>query len=236
MNRSCLLPLLHLPSLALLAAGCSGGAVDEPEATSANKLEGRLEADVVAAAMEPPAAARDACAQLDADAACSISIDGHSIEGTCRRGPGAADPLACAPAHLPPFPHRPPREALDACAQLDADAACSISIDGHSSEGTCRRGPGADDPLACAPAHLPPFPDRPPREALDACAALAPGAACGFDLRGQSLTGTCWSPDPRAPLACAPAGAGNSALSQPGARRRDREVNLFGVGHSHRSA
>ncbi|MBI2894026.1 MAG: hypothetical protein HYY06_10775 [Deltaproteobacteria bacterium] len=257
MKRPSLL-LLCLPSLA--AAGCSGGDMTESEATTESILASTAETDVAAAPGQPPAAALDACADLAADAACSISIDGHSIDGTCRRGPGADDPLACAPAHLPPMPHRPPREALDACADLAADAACSISIAGHSIDGACRRGPGADDPLACAPPHLPPLslgpprealdacaeldadatcsfaidghsidgacrrgpgagdplacaparlphPPLPPREAVDACAALPRGSACDFDLGGQSLGGTCWSPDPLAPLACAPAGA-----------------------------
>jgi hypothetical protein len=50
----------------------------------------------------------------------------------------------------------PPREAQDACASLSLDATCSFTFDGRAHQGTCRRGPEGQGPVACAP-------DRGPR-------------------------------------------------------------------------
>ncbi len=83
-------------------------------------------------------------------------------------------------------PPLPPKEAVDACASLAADATCAFDIDGHHVTGTCKHGPsfggtlvpGCDasllrcgrvgdqshsgpegqGPLACAPDHPPPLP------------------------------------------------------------------------------
>ncbi|MCC6525016.1 MAG: hypothetical protein IT373_20345 [Polyangiaceae bacterium] len=57
-----------------------------------------------------------------------------------------------------PGPMGPPPEALAACKDLAADAACKVVLPERSIEGTCRKGPDADKPLACAPAHMPPPP------------------------------------------------------------------------------
>ncbi len=45
----------------------------------------------------------------------------------------------------------PPQEAIAACAKLTLDAACTFTFDGRHHEGTCRRGPEGQGPIACAP-------------------------------------------------------------------------------------
>lgn len=95
---------------------------------------------------------------------------------------------------------RPPQEALDACANLAAGAACSFDADGHHVDGTCRTGPDGQGPLACAPQMR-----MPPPEAIDACASASAGASCAFTVDGHDVTGTCKAgPDGNGPLACAP--------------------------------
>jgi hypothetical protein len=48
-------------------------------------------------------------------------------------------------------PHRPPPEAVDACANSNAGDACSFVIGERTIDGTCRSGPHGDDSLACMP-------------------------------------------------------------------------------------
>ncbi len=50
--------------------------------------------------------------------------------------------------------------------------------------------------------------DRPPREAKDACTGKAVDAACSFESRDGTISGTCRAPDSDAPAACVPEGAG----------------------------
>ncbi len=45
----------------------------------------------------------------------------------------------------------PPQEAIAACAKLSLDAPCTFTFDGRNHEGTCRRGPEGQGPIACAP-------------------------------------------------------------------------------------
>jgi len=94
--------------------------------------------------------------------------------------------------------HRPPQEAIDACASSSSGDACTFDIDGHHITGTCKSC-ATDAPLACAPDH-----PQPPQEALDACATSSSGATCSFDVDGHHLDGTCRSPSSDVPLACAP--------------------------------
>jgi hypothetical protein len=116
----------------------------------------------------PPRVALEACHGLAGDAVCSFEIDGHTIDGTCRQGPGGQGALACAPANMPPMggPPGPPREALAACDDLAADAACSFQMAGRAVDGTCWAPPAfAGAPLACAPPQIrarfaPPAPAR----------------------------------------------------------------------------
>tara|TARA_R110000824_G_scaffold189187_1_gene370606 strand:- start:52 stop:459 length:408 start_codon:yes stop_codon:yes gene_type:complete len=50
---------------------------------------------------------------------------------------------------------RPPREALDACANVDPQSACSFNNrEGETVQGRCMS-PKADVPLACVPANPP---------------------------------------------------------------------------------
>jgi hypothetical protein len=59
-----------------------------------------------------------------------------------------ASTVASGPPRCPP----PPKEVFDACASSTAGAACSFDI--HVA-GTCRNGPDANAPLACAPEAAP---------------------------------------------------------------------------------
>lgn len=158
----------------------------------------------------PPQEALDACARLKAGDACSFTMNGRAVTGTCR---GPADkPAACAPDDLPPPPegHRgPPQEALDACKGLRDGDTCSFSVDEHDVKGSCRACP-RDGTLACAPADLPRGRGMgahrgPPQEAVAACSGLAAGAACSFTFDGRALDGTCRGPADK-PAACAPDG------------------------------
>jgi len=72
-------------------------------------------------------------------------------------GPDAAPPRA--PGHRPP-----PQAAVNACLHLDPDQLCRFTFDGREHEGSCRRAPGGQGPLACAPdrhGEPPPPEDRP---------------------------------------------------------------------------
>jgi hypothetical protein len=66
----------------------------------------------------------------------------------------AAPALAVEPGRdstePPPF-RMPPPEAIAACAPLSLDASCRFTFDGRAHQGTCRRGPEGQGPIACAP-------------------------------------------------------------------------------------
>jgi hypothetical protein len=71
---------------------------------------------------------------------------------------GAVPAAAAAdPGQGPPGP---PKEAFEACAGKAAGAACTVVLRDEQAFGTCRRGPDAGEPLACAPASLPDPPAR----------------------------------------------------------------------------
>lgn len=57
-------------------------------------------------------------------------------------------------------------------------------------------------PSGQGPGHGPP-----PREAIEACAELLSGDACGFDSPHGTEEGNCWAPSEELPLACKPEGA-----------------------------
>lgn len=60
-----------------------------------------------------------------------------------------------APTGRQKRPGRPPREAIEACADLPAEAACGFSgRDGQQIDGVCRS-PKPDLPAACVPAKKP---------------------------------------------------------------------------------
>jgi len=147
----------------------------------------------------PPPEALQACNGAQSGTACTFQHDGHAVTGVCRPGP-RGEPAACMPDRPPP----PPRESVDACAGQKAGAACSFTFDGRQSTGLCRPGPGGrGEPIACAPDGAPPF--GPPPEAVDACAQLQEGGACGFtDPEGRPVSGVCLAGPPGMPAACAP--------------------------------
>ncbi|MGC4121445.1 MAG: hypothetical protein QM765_44095 [Myxococcales bacterium] len=156
----------------------------------------------------PPQEAIDACKSLKAGEACTFSIDGRTVQGTCR---GPADkPAACAPNDLPPPDdgHRgPPQQALDACKNLRDGDTCSFDHDGREVKGSCRTGPDGGA-MGCAPADLPRHGGhrgamQPPLEALAACASLKVGDSCSFAFDGRTMNGTCRGPADK-PAACAP--------------------------------
>ncbi len=97
-------------------------------------------------------------------------------------------------------PPAPPQEAIDACANQQEGATCTVSFHGQSVQGRCVKGPEGQEPLACMPP-----PPRPPQEAIDACANQSEGATCTVSFRGRSIEGTCAkAPGENEPLACMP--------------------------------
>lgn len=158
----------------------------------------------------PPPEALQACAGKSQGAACSVTFRGETLQGTCEAPPDGAA-LACRPANMPPPPdgqgprHAPPKEAVTACAGLQADAACAFTLGGENVTGTCGTPPGGNA-LACRPAGPPPGRRGPPAEAVAACASLTASAACSFTHRDRTVTGTCVAPPGGASgsLACRP--------------------------------
>jgi hypothetical protein len=146
----------------------------------------------------PPQVAVDACASLKAGDNCSFTIDGRTVDGTCRSGPDGGA-VACAPKDSPmgpPHRHGPPQAALAACAQLKTGDSCSFAVEGRTLEGVCRAGPDGGA-VACAP--------KPPAEAVSACASAKSGGACSFSMNGRALDGVCRAGPDGVSLACAPA-------------------------------
>lgn len=82
-------------------------------------------------------------------------------------GAGASADTGSGAGAPPPGHHRhgPPQEAIDACANLKADDACSFKLHDHDITGTCKAPPEHADKLACRPDHPPPHhggSDEPP--------------------------------------------------------------------------
>lgn len=48
---------------------------------------------------KPPQEAFDACKSLTEGASCSVNFRGHTMTGTCRKGPHGESELACVPEH-----------------------------------------------------------------------------------------------------------------------------------------
>ena len=71
-------------------------------------------------------------------------------------GSGSGD----APPAPPAKHHRPPREAIAACANLKADDACSFKIRDHDIAGTCKARRADPNELACRPDHPRPHHDH----------------------------------------------------------------------------
>ena len=100
---------------------------------------------------KPPQAAFDACKSHAEGDACSVTFDGRTMNGTCRKGPNGESDLACAPAHPP----GPPPEAVEACKGKAEGATCSVTFGDRTMTSTCRKVPGQSDVIACAPPHPP---------------------------------------------------------------------------------
>ncbi len=152
----------------------------------------------------PPQVALDACVSLKSGDTCSFTIDGQSIDGACRAGPGGSA-LACAPkdfAKGPPHRRGPPQAAVQACAQLNTGEPCSFAVEGQTLDGICRAGPDGGA-IACAPKAG--SSRTPPAEAVTACASARSGDACSFSIRGHAIEGACRPGPDGSSLACAPA-------------------------------
>jgi len=107
------------PPPAEAIAACEDAAEDDPCSFTlgGHTLDGRCRLgpegqDPLACApplpppLPPPPEALAACDGASAGDPCSFRIDGHDLDGQCRPGPEAGDPLACAPP-LPPPPPAP---------------------------------------------------------------------------------------------------------------------------------
>lgn len=80
------------------------------------------------------------------------AVRADSVSDTSEQGFSVAQ---AAPAGQGSRAGRPPREALEACANVKPQSACSFSSrEGETVEGKCMS-PKADVPLACVPANAP---------------------------------------------------------------------------------
>lgn len=120
--------------------------------------------------------------------------------------------LLAVPAGAQDRHHRPPQEAVTACANLSANTACSFSMGDQSVTGTCELPPGGSA-LACRPSGPPPEHNGhgpaqhgPPQQAINACSGLSANATCAFAHGSTNITGRCVPPpgDSTGSLACRP--------------------------------
>jgi hypothetical protein len=66
---------------------------------------------------------------------------------------------------------------------------------------SAQQGAGSTPAPRAAPAGAP---RTPPPEAFAACSGKAAGAACTFQHKDRTETGSCFTPDPAQPVACKP--------------------------------
>ncbi|MGA2447835.1 MAG: hypothetical protein ABTD50_04080 [Polyangiaceae bacterium] len=97
----------------------------------------------------PPPEAYAACDSKAAGDACTMSMHGETVDGTCNMFPSDTR-LSCRPNHPPPVP----RAALEACRDKKEGDACTVTFDGHTMDGTCENGRG--EGLSCRPSGPPP--------------------------------------------------------------------------------
>jgi hypothetical protein len=98
----------HTPFL-LAICGCSVASAADGVATTQRTLAASGVANPVSPAQpvdappahKPPQEAFDACKSLSEGDACSVNFDGHTMSGTCRKGPHGESELACVPARPP---------------------------------------------------------------------------------------------------------------------------------------
>lgn len=153
--------------------------VQDPTGSSTTATTQALATDADAGARpphrhEPPPEAFNACSSKTKGDACTVTFDDHTMQGKCNLPPPDTGDtrLVCFPDGPPPGappgsphggPRRPPPEAFDACKGKGADATCSVTTPHGTLDGACKGPPpgvdaGADAPLACVPAKLPPPP------------------------------------------------------------------------------
>ncbi len=93
----------------LAVNACSSASAAEPGstrsqnalATSSMGSPSLPAADAPPPPHKPPQAAFDACKNASEGAACSVAFHGHTMNGTCKKGPNGESELACAPDHPP---------------------------------------------------------------------------------------------------------------------------------------
>jgi hypothetical protein len=110
------------------------------------------EADRLGPPPSPPPEMVQACSGYAAGDSCSVTLNGHTIEGTCRSGPDAEAPLACFPKGPPPGV--PLRGVVEACDGRAAGDSCSVTSNDRTIDGTCRTDPHRDGSLVCFPRNL----------------------------------------------------------------------------------
>jgi hypothetical protein len=110
MNRSIGTGFRYL-GLLLALGGCSvASAAEGSQATSTSTLSAPATATPPSYPVDapahgkPPQEAFDACKSHSEGDACSVTEGGHTMTGTCRKGPNGESDLACAPPH----PQGPP--------------------------------------------------------------------------------------------------------------------------------
>jgi hypothetical protein len=100
----------------------------------------------------PPQEAFDACQGKSTAEACSVTMQGRALDGTC--APADDNRLFCRPTRPPHEPPAPPPEAFTSCDGKAAQAACSVALSDRTLEGTCAT--SSDGKLFCLPSNLPP--------------------------------------------------------------------------------
>lgn len=84
----------------------------------------------------------------------ALVISGAHAEGATLNSEPAVTLAQSAPSGKGDRPGKPPREALEACANAKAHSACSFSTrEGETVKGKCMS-PEANVPLACTPANM----------------------------------------------------------------------------------
>jgi hypothetical protein len=97
----------------------------------------------------PPPEMVEACNGSAAGDACTVTLKGQAMNGTCRAGPTQEAPLACFPKGPPPGIGA----ALEACKGRAAGDSCTVVFSDHAIEGTCGADPHRDGSLICVPAN-----------------------------------------------------------------------------------
>jgi hypothetical protein len=159
----------------------------------------------------PPQEAIAACQTRAVGAACTVTLHGESLDGTCKTAPDGST-VACLPTKFegvggPGGHHGPPPEAKAACTSKAKGESCSVTTpEGKTVTGTCDAPPQSTE-LACRPAGGPGGHRGPPPEALSVCQGKSTGTACSITTPDSKiLNGTCETGPEGSTLACRPSG------------------------------